>query len=156
MNWEAAGVVAEIVGAAAVVVSLVYLALQIRTQNREARLAAMHDISVGYRDAVATFTNHELADLIVRANEDYDSLPDADKFQLMAANQRIMRVWEESYFQRISGNLDDYIWEPMLAQYASYMSMPSVQQFWRLRKEFFNKNFRQFVDDREATYYRLK
>ena len=36
MNWEAIGVIAEVVGAVAVVVSLVYLAVQIRHQSRQA------------------------------------------------------------------------------------------------------------------------
>ena len=49
MNWDAVGAIGEIVGAGAVFASLVYLAIQIRTQNRESRLSAMHDISVGFR-----------------------------------------------------------------------------------------------------------
>ena len=48
LNWDAIGAVGEIVGALAVVVSLIYLATQIRTQNIEARLAAVHEISVGF------------------------------------------------------------------------------------------------------------
>jgi hypothetical protein len=40
MNWEIVGVVAEVVGAAAVVVSLIYLARQVRTSNRLARAEA--------------------------------------------------------------------------------------------------------------------
>ena len=54
MNWEAIGAIGEIIGATAVVVSLVYLAGQIRTQNRQNRTAAMHEISMGFRDAIAT------------------------------------------------------------------------------------------------------
>lgn len=33
MNWDAIGTIGEIIGATAVVVSLVYLATQIRVQN---------------------------------------------------------------------------------------------------------------------------
>ena len=47
MNWEAIGAIGEIVGAAAVVFSLGYLAVQIRNQNSESRASPMHDISVG-------------------------------------------------------------------------------------------------------------
>jgi len=42
LNWEAIG---EIVGALAVVISLLYLAAQIRTQNLESRIAAVHEIN---------------------------------------------------------------------------------------------------------------
>lgn len=156
MNWDAIGAAGEIIGALAVVFSLVYLAAQIRAQNRQARSAAMHDIAAGYRDAVATFAHYELADLMVRANHDYESLTDAEKFQLMSAIQRIMRVWEESYFQRTSNNLDSHIWEPMVAQYSAYMSMPAIQRFWKLRSKFFNEDFRRFVDNNETTDYTLE
>ncbi len=44
MNWDAIGAIGEIVGAAAVFASLVYLAMQILNQNRESRMSAMHDI----------------------------------------------------------------------------------------------------------------
>ena len=38
MNWDAIGAVGEILGAMAVFLSLVYLASQIRAQNREYRI----------------------------------------------------------------------------------------------------------------------
>ncbi len=49
MNWEAIGAVGEIFGALAVVVSLVYLATQIRSQNRESRIAASHEITTAFQ-----------------------------------------------------------------------------------------------------------
>ncbi len=48
MNWDAIGAVGEIVGALAVVVSLVYLAIQVRRQNRESSMLAMHEISQAF------------------------------------------------------------------------------------------------------------
>ena len=39
MNWEATGAIGEIIGAAAVVISLVYLASQIRISNRASKQA---------------------------------------------------------------------------------------------------------------------
>ncbi len=45
MNWEAISAIGEIVGALAVVITLVYLAIQIREQNRESRAAAIDSLS---------------------------------------------------------------------------------------------------------------
>lgn len=45
MNWDMIGAVGEIVGAAAVVVSLVYLAQQVRVSNRLARAEAWRAIA---------------------------------------------------------------------------------------------------------------
>ena len=41
MNWEAIGAIGEIVGAAAVFLTLIYLALQIRQNTSSVRLAAV-------------------------------------------------------------------------------------------------------------------
>ena len=41
MNWDAIGAIGEIVGAGAVVISLVYLAVQIRFSARSARSEAV-------------------------------------------------------------------------------------------------------------------
>jgi hypothetical protein len=65
MNWEAFGAIGEILGAAAVVVSLAYLAIQIRRQNEESRLAAMHEISVGFRESISSFLDSDLVDIFL-------------------------------------------------------------------------------------------
>jgi len=83
MNWDAIGAVGEIVGAAAVVASLVYLAVQIRAQSRETRVSAMHDISVGFRDAISRFAAEDATAIFVKANKDYDSLTDVEAQRLI-------------------------------------------------------------------------
>ena len=45
MNWDAIGAVGEIIGAAAVVVSVFYLAAQVRKQTEEERLSATRELS---------------------------------------------------------------------------------------------------------------
>jgi len=93
MNWNAIGAVGEIVGTLAVVVSLVYLALQIRTQNTQSKLAAKHEISVGFRDATAKFANPDMSDIFVRANKDFDSLADAESMRFVVLTSGLFRAW---------------------------------------------------------------
>ena len=45
MNWDALGAIGEIVGATAVAISVIYLAVQIRKQTVESRLSATRDLS---------------------------------------------------------------------------------------------------------------
>ena len=62
MNWEAAGAIGEIVGAAAVVLTLAYLALQIRQSNKAARIAARLETTRQYADFLdGLFTDPNLA-----------------------------------------------------------------------------------------------
>jgi len=41
MNWEALGALAEIVAAAAVVITLLYLAIQVRHSNRQTEIDSL-------------------------------------------------------------------------------------------------------------------
>ena len=125
MNWEAVGAIGEIVGAAAVVISLIYLALQIRAQNREARRAAMHEFSEGFRDTMATFaSDSEIAKIFIRGNDDFAGLSDDEKLRMIVGWQRMFRVWEEGYHEYKAARLEARIWNPMVRQLASFLASP--------------------------------
>ena len=92
MNWDITSTIAEIVGAFAIVISLIYLAIQVRAQNGEARIAAMHDISVGYRDTLANFADEQTAILFDKAMQDYESLTQVESIRLISVVGRVFRV----------------------------------------------------------------
>ena len=70
MSWEAIGAIGETVGALAVVVSLVYLAMQIRNQNQEARAATMQQVLQSNADAISQLQNPDLAEIWIKGVED--------------------------------------------------------------------------------------
>jgi hypothetical protein len=155
MNWDAIGAVGEIVGASAVFVSLIYLAVQIRNQNREARAAAMHEIWVGFRDSIAAFGDQQTSQVYTKALA-HEELSDAEQLQLIVGVQRILRVWEEAFMQKNKGRLDDEVWEAMVVQYSSTMGSRAFQIVWELRKEVYGSEFRRFVDDLPVSDYQIR
>lgn len=156
MNWEALGTIAEIVGAIAVVASLIYLAVQIRVQNRESRMAAVHDILEAFRSIQFPVQDAETAKLWIKAVSDYDSLKDYEKMQMMAVVGPMIRVWEEAYFQFQSGRLDREIWDTMVTQFSDLMATPMYVKFWDIRKHVYSKRFTAFVNDLEIGQYKLE
>ena len=52
MSWEAVGALAELVGAAVVVASLVYLGIQVRQTNLQSEASAQSDWMSGWNDAI--------------------------------------------------------------------------------------------------------
>ena len=155
MSWEAIGAIGEIVGASAVFVSLIYLALQIRNQNREARAAAMHDIWVGFRDSISAFGDQQTSEVYTKALAQ-EELSDAEQLQLIVGVQRILRVWEEAFMQKNRGRLDDEVWEVMTIQFSSVMGGHAFQTVWKLRKDVYSSAFRRFVDDLPASNYQIQ
>src|SRR5438270_11310492 len=55
MNWEAISAVSQLVGSLAVVVSVLYLAVQLRSSTRVARVAAMDAAAAAVRDVTKPF-----------------------------------------------------------------------------------------------------
>src|ERR1700731_862146 len=62
MNWEAIAAISQLVGSIAVVVSVLYLAVQLRSSTRVARVAAQDAAAAALRDVTKPFMeNAELA-----------------------------------------------------------------------------------------------
>ena len=146
MNWEAIGAIGEIVGAMAVFVSLVYLALQIRNQNKESRVSSVHEITEAFRQSIESLSRPDIAPLYVRGVKGLDELEEWERLAFIALVQGLARVWEEAYYQHSEGRLDDSIWAAMDAQYTDWVSAKGLQEFWQLRKLYYRSEFREHVD----------
>ena len=146
MNWDAIGAVGEIVGAVAVVGSLIYLASQIRQQNREARISASHEITEAFRDAIGAVKDPQIAQLCVKALNGLDGLEDSEKMQVLALAQTYFRVWEEAHYQNSEGRLEVSMWEAMCRQFGGLMALPMFAEAWVVRRDSCREEFQIFVD----------
>ena len=155
MSIQDLGAIGELIAAFAVVVSLVYLAVQLKAQNRESRISSMHDIAVGYREVLGTMADGVTADVLDKAIVDIDSLSQSETLRLIAGVGRIFRVWEEAFLLFEAGHLDERMWETMLRQFNGYMSIEPFTEVWAIRKQFFDAEFQIFVDGLERVEYTL-
>jgi hypothetical protein len=153
VNWEAAGAIGEIVGAAAVVVSLVYLALQIRTQNREARAASVHQVMHEYSTAISRLHEPELADIWVAAIEDFDSLSPSERLRFVIYLTVAVRSFEDAFFQWREGRLEDVVWRALLTPLLDVKSTAAFGRFWELRRHQFRAEFAEYIDSLEEGEY---
>jgi len=153
MNWDAIGAIGETIGAAAVVVSLLYLAVQIRTQNKQSRLSALHEMSRDLRDATAMFASADMTDIFVRANESFERISDAESVRLIVLTTNFFRAWEDAFLENRDGHLDGDVWEALSRDYAQSMGIPSFRHIWNLRKQNYDVQFRQYVDSLKVDDY---
>jgi hypothetical protein len=69
MNWDAAGALGEIIGATAVVVSVIYLAVQIRSARADSASAATASVVEGFSRWRSTILqNTDVAEALTKAN----------------------------------------------------------------------------------------
>ena len=155
LNWNAIGAVGEILGALAVVVSLIYLATQIRAQNRESRISSVHEITSAIRHAMSLLVDSDTAEIVVKGINDIDDMSDVERLRYIALNMIVFRVYEEAYYQVGQNRLDDYIWEGMKSQLTDFLGTDGAQKVWQLRGHQFGNEFRDFIDELEPTKYAL-
>lgn len=153
MSWMAVGAIAELVAAFAVVGSVVYLAIQVRNHYREARIAAMHELTEAYRASILSFQDGRLAELFSRAKTDFETLDEPERLQFISMVQGMFRVWEDAFHQHREGRLDERIWRAMVVQYQGYLSLSGVIRVWEIRRMAYSEEFRKFVDSTEAREY---
>lgn len=156
MNWDSISAIGEVVGALGVILSLIYLARQIRAQNRESRTAAIHELNEAFRNAITSFQNPDLAEVFSRGKDDFESLPETERLQFISMVQGILRVWEDAYYQSQERRLNDRVWKAMVVQFSGYLSLSGVQRVWEIRKDAYSDDFRQFVDTTRPREYRTK
>jgi hypothetical protein len=78
VNWEAISAIGQLVGAIAVVISLVYLASAVRSNTHATRLAAMRSTLDFLNRFTQQITEHaDLAELRNRGFDDFESLEGA-------------------------------------------------------------------------------
>jgi hypothetical protein len=151
MNWEAVGAVGEAVGAAGVIISLLYLAVQIRGDAREKRAARTHDRSVATRDLLLTLaSNPELSEIYSRGVRGLGSLDDTESSRFGALLLHVCRVWEDQFHQWSEGYLDSRVWDELAAAIEDFLSFPGWQAWWQTLSHWFGDQFRGFVDDKVA------
>jgi hypothetical protein len=160
MNWEAIGAIGEIVGGAGVIISLLYLAIQIRKDARARRANAIHEQSRAFAEAQRTAaTNTELLDVYFRGIQDFSCLKGPELVRFSAFFGHTFRVWEDSYFQWMDGNLDRRIWNGHEAIIDDMVSLPGVHAWWPTRSHWYSAEFQAVIqkkisEARPQTMYR--
>jgi hypothetical protein len=138
VNWEAISAIGQIVGALAVVVSLIYLAREIRSNARSARLLSLDSVNRWLGELVE---HPHLGELYYRGIHDFESLESGDLVRFSALMDQLFYIFEEMYYQQLDGHLDPRLWGPNEAAMRDINAYPGVQAWWRSRSHWFNKEF---------------
>lgn len=109
MNWDAIAAVGDIIGAIAVVISLVYLAVQIRISNKATQQAVSQELmETAWQTLSQLSTNPTLAKLWVKgsANEKL-TLPESVQYRTFLL--QLLNLWERTYRLSEEGNPDHWL-----------------------------------------------
>jgi hypothetical protein len=153
VNWEAISAIGQMVGAIAVVISLIYLATEVRSNARATRQAAMRStVDSLNRFALQITGNAELAELRNRGYHDFESLEGADLARFNSYMHAMFRTVEDAYYQHLEGHFDPHIWRGLEAVQRDLHACPGVQAWWRSRSHWFGgEEFAKFINQQQKT-----
>ena len=147
MSWEAIGAIAELVGAVAVLASLLYLANQIKQNTEVARSVARQGIAeTAIAEASSVVDHPDLAELIFR-DLSGGHVEDHEDFRLQLFAFRSLRLYENAHYQYRAGMLDDDEWAPLRYNLALLFEMDMYNRFWPGHEPQFTPVFRQLVEE---------
>lgn len=128
---DALGNIGDFVGGIAVVVTLIYLAMQVRQNTRSTRLASMQSTMLAAQNvAILPAQNRELA-RVVRVGLTAPDELDEDEFQQFRYYlMSLLRVHEDMFVQHRAGVIDDETWTARSSSLRTILSTPGGRRLW--------------------------
>ena len=148
MNWEAIGAVGETVGALAVLVTLVYLAMQIRQNTKSVQAAAVDSAnSQVSRIREVIFADADVANMYRRGTEDPASLSQDDTIRYRLLIHNIMLSLSNSITQASVSGLSKTGSEVELPILCRVVATAGGRWFWHAYRDEFEESFQRIIDD---------
>lgn len=143
MDWDAVAAVAELVGSLAVVISVVYLAIQVRGQTHQSKLTATRELIIaGNSISDRLVDDKDFVDLFIRFSSDFEGLSIEEKIRISVYLFQSMRLREQSFVHVNQGNLDSTHFESTGRLLLESLSLPGPQQWWNENRQHFDCDFR--------------
>ena len=137
MSIQDWGAIGEIIGALAVVASLIYLAVQIRQNTRQislslesSKLAAFEqNVESGNRAREALISDPAVAELFLKGLADYRNLPPTDRFRCNMLFRNLLSAIQGGYVRQLTVGGDPDHFEGTKKTLDTLLDNPGVRQW---------------------------
>lgn len=146
MNWEMLSAIGEILGSAAVLVTLIYLTVQ--TQQNTASIQA--NTRQAILDADQQFLIKIIENPEIFTSRFDPELSDEDKVRLGAYLIMFVRIRENNWLQFRNGVLDEDTWDSYRKSIAPVISDPMSRRWWQnyvIGRQVFDSEFVSVVNE---------
>jgi len=140
--------IAEITAALGVILSVIYLAVQVGGSTNALRAQTHHNLlSQANEPILLSINNPELAEIIRLGEADPGQLSESEwsrfaEYQLIAINS-----WEYGYYLNRDGSAPPELWEGLNAYYANIAAnRPGLKRFWGEMSFVYAEPFNSYAD----------
>jgi len=130
MNWDAIAAVGELLGASAVLVTLIYLAVQIRQNTSAVATATYESTMTGFNDInIVVAGNPALASVLDRGCQNPDSLTTEEVVQFNFLLRCYSNQWWKLFKLYERGSLPAAEWSIFAEEAAQFLEQPGCKPF---------------------------
>lgn len=140
--------ITEIVGAVAIVISLIFVGIQF-TENTKATKSATAASTVATISSwyIEMGNNQQSSSLFWNFMADPESLTSEERFQVLISLHGLFLTFQNSFYLSQQGTLDSNIQESITKAAAGVKDQPGFRLFWKLRRELFFPEFQKHIDE---------
>ncbi|MGR9091032.1 MAG: hypothetical protein ACU85U_10690 [Gammaproteobacteria bacterium] len=146
MNWDAIGAIGEIVGAFAVVVSLVFVGIPVRQNTMATERANARQTASDHERSLENFLDEKIADIVLRGLQDLSGLTPVERYRFDLSSS----IWLETVEQAFADSKLGLFPDDLLVAYRNrlyiMLDTPGGVAWWEQRKPWFSPSFRQEVE----------
>ena len=143
MNWDAAGTIGEIVGSIAVVISLIYVSLQIKHANKQSELDSLRHTWDSLNQICDRLSESiETASIVNRGRASLKSLDEDEYLVFEHIHLRLLNTLESWYLQITQTSNPGPYRDSQLANLSGiaggYVNHPGVRDLWNSLRPYFD------------------
>ena len=139
--------IGSFISGVAVVVTLVFLLLQMRQNTQAVRAAASQAHAANFQQILTPIIEDgEVARLFRIGIGDVEKLTDDERTRFLLICSGIFRFYEAARLQWRHGQLDDGHWCSVDTQLREIIRYSGIQTFWSMRRDWHSPEFRAWVE----------
>jgi hypothetical protein len=155
LSIDERGNIGDFIGGIGVIVTLIYLAFQIRQNTIATRTDSYQAAVTSASDWSREMSlNSEIADIILRGAQEYEALEPLERMRFNLAMSSFFRNIENLHAKFRSGAVDREVWSGWANRTHAMLTGPGTRRWWELNASGFSTEFQQFVSKPipDATY----
>ncbi len=148
LNLQDIESIAEVIGAIAIVVSLIYVGIQVNDSALATRSATANDTSAAMSQwYIAVGSNPDATRVLLDGMTNPESLSREETAQFIYMFHALFLEYQTAYYVAEQGTLDIELRDFLVNTLAGVREQPGFLKYWSQRREIFKPSFRDFVDD---------
>ncbi len=155
MSLESIYYIGQTISVLAVVLSLVFVGLQIRRAEASARAAAAETTHQRFAEWYQLQTQPSVADLAVRGNSDIKSFSADERYAYICNVMAALLAIQDAHRKWIDGSLPDGLWRVWDNMAHQFFHAPGARSIWLIRKDWFEDSFQDFAQSKIDTKVEL-